>query len=425
MRLLSVLVLPALILAGAFGLEAGLYRLPGELAALLPMGPYGLGILAGLLGLWFHGARAVFVLGIFAAAYWALVTFLPGFEATGIYALVLYPALSLLVPANVALFAYLDERGLFSAYGLTRVSFLALQALGLLVLSGHGFGFPGLPEGATQGLATFLNTPWLEVPLTEATPIPENGVIVFALALLLISFRVLALATPLDGGFLVALLAVAVGFHRAGLGGDGALWFSSAALIILASVVHGGYRFAFIDELTGLPGRRALMTRMKKTGSTVTVAMADVDHFKKFNDTYGHDVGDQVLRMVAGRLKKITGGGKAYRYGGEEFTIVFPGRDATAAQPHLEKLVKAIADKPFIARSPERPKERPKAGEKKAAREKGGTEKAQITISIGFADRGSLALTEGVDAMDPDALIKAADQALYRAKDGGRNRVSG
>ena len=70
--------------------------------------------------------------------------------------------------------------------------------------------------------------------------------------------------------------------------------------------------------------------------------MTDVDHFKKFNDTYGHDVGDQVLRMVAARLKKVTGGGKAYRYGGEEFTIVFAGKTMEECQPHLEAVREAI-----------------------------------------------------------------------------------
>lgn len=70
--------------------------------------------------------------------------------------------------------------------------------------------------------------------------------------------------------------------------------------------------------------------------------MADVDHFKAFNDTHGHDVGDQVLRMVAAQLRRVSGGGYAYRYGGEEFTLVFPGKTAVEAMPYLETVRQAI-----------------------------------------------------------------------------------
>ena len=66
-----------------------------------------------------------------------------------------------------------------------------------------------------------------------------------------------------------------------------------------AGVAHEAYQMAFRDELTGLPGRRALNERMQRLGRNYVLAMSDVDHFKRFNDTHGHDVGDQVLRLVA------------------------------------------------------------------------------------------------------------------------------
>ena len=102
---------------------------------------------------------------------------------------------------------------------------------------------------------------------------------------------------------------------------------SAAALTSLCiSLAHEGFHMAFRDELTGLPGRRALNEKLQRMGRIYTLAMADVDHFKVFNDTHGHDVGDQVLRMVAAQLRRVSGGGHAYRYGGEEFTLVFPAR---------------------------------------------------------------------------------------------------
>ena len=117
---------------------------------------------------------------------------------------------------------------------------------------------------------------------------------------------------------------------------------SAAALTSLCiSLAHEGFHMAFRDELTGLPGRRALNESCNAWAGS-TLAMADVDHFKVFNDTHGHDVGDQVLRMVAAQLRRVSGGGHAYRYGGEEFTLVFPGKTAAESMPHLEAVRRAI-----------------------------------------------------------------------------------
>lgn len=119
---------------------------------------------------------------------------------------------------------------------------------------------------------------------------------------------------------------------------------SQVMLMIAAAVSHEAYQMAFRDELTGLPGRRALNERMQRLGRSYVIAMTDVDHFKKFNDTHGHDVGDQVLRLVASRLSKVTGGGRAYRYGGEEFALVFAGKTAEECVPHVEAVREMIAN---------------------------------------------------------------------------------
>ncbi|MEN8197400.1 MAG: GGDEF domain-containing protein, partial [Pseudomonadota bacterium] len=175
------------------------------------------------------------------------------------------------------------------------------------------------------------------------------------------------------------------------------------------------YRMAFVDELTNLPARRALTMEMMNLRGSYTVAMADVDHFKKFNDTYGHDAGDQVLRMVAARLARVGGGGKTFRYGGEEFTILFPGKEADLAIPYLERLRASVADNPFTVRGPERRRKKPKKGHKKKP-SRARTKSIPVTISVGVAHRDDKHAT-------PEAVIKAADQALYRAKKTGRNRV--
>ncbi|GLZ84839.1 GGDEF domain-containing protein [Metapseudomonas resinovorans] len=189
---------------------------------------------------------------------------------------------------------------------------------------------------------------------------------------------------------------------------------SLVMLALTASVVQEAYQMAFRDELTGLPGRRALNERLRRLGRNYVLAMTDVDHFKKFNDTYGHDVGDQVLRLVASRLRKVGGGGKAYRYGGEEFTILFPGKSVDDCMPHLEAVRQAIEQYQMHLRDPV---SRPKSDDTGRSRRGAASGQAvSVTISIGVAERDA-------EQRTPEEVIKAADQALYSAKSAGRNRV--
>ena len=134
------------------------------------------------------------------------------------------------------------------------------------------------------------------------------------------------------------------------------------------------YDMAYRDELTGLPGRRALNERLKGLGKHYSIAMMDVDHFKKFNDVYGHDIGDEVLKMVAKHIGGITGGGTAYRYGGEEFCVVFPGRNIDYCKPFLEAVRGSIENYRMRVRDfKHRPQEAKTARERRGRRSRRGT----------------------------------------------------
>src|SRR5581483_6090610 len=104
---------------------------------------------------------------------------------------------------------------------------------------------------------------------------------------------------------------------------------------------------AYHDELTGLLARRAFNDALLALEAPYAIAVVDIDHFKKFNDTYGHETGDHVLRLVAARLARVSGGGKAYRCGGEEFSIIFPDLSVIEAVSHLERLREDIECSPF------------------------------------------------------------------------------
>ena len=180
----------------------------------------------------------------------------------------------------------------------------------------------------------------------------------------------------------------------------------------MIAVIETSYSMAYRDELSGLPARRALNEALLQLGSGYAVAMVDVDHFKKFNDEYGHDVGDQVLRMVTSRLLEVSGEGKAFRYGGEEFTVIFSGKSAEEAIPHLETVRGLIERSSFALRGKGRPRKKPPKPKAPGRPRK----EVSVTVSVGVAEPDQRHTT-------PDQVIKAADKALYRAKKGGRNQV--
>jgi GGDEF domain-containing protein len=158
-----------------------------------------------------------------------------------------------------------------------------------------------------------------------------------------------------------------------------------------------------------------LNERLLALGNHYAVAMVDVDHFKGFNDSWGHELGDQVLKMVARKLEQVGGGGRAYRYGGEEFVILFPGKRVRDVWSHLEALRKSIAGYQLAIRSGTRPEESEPG---RAQRGTGTVERTvSVTVSIGLAQRAERNAS-------PAVTLLAADRALYRAKEKGRNQCS-
>ncbi|MBA5764029.1 GGDEF domain-containing protein [Vibrio sp. 404] len=190
--------------------------------------------------------------------------------------------------------------------------------------------------------------------------------------------------------------------------------FSLSGILLLIYLMSASYELAFNDRLTGIPGRLALESDLKHLGRKYSLAMLDIDHFKAFNDTYGHDTGDDVLKLVASKLREVGGNARVYRYGGEEFTVLFKGKFADDAWDHLEELRISIEEYELALRNMgARPKDNKEGSKKRNNSKKSDT--VSLTISIGVAD--------SYEARDTAVVLKAADQALYKAKQTGRNRV--
>lgn len=172
----------------------------------------------------------------------------------------------------------------------------------------------------------------------------------------------------------------------------------------MATVKTGHYLWvkAYHDPLTQVPGRLALDERLDTLSFPYVLVMIDIDNFKEFNDTYGHSAGDRVLKMVANTLL-YESTGEAYRFGGEEFTLVYSGLNIEDVEEELDAIREAVEAIDL---------EVTKKG-KRATKLHNPT----VTISLGAAE------PDPTDHDEPDEILDRADQRLYRAKEAGRNQV--
>jgi diguanylate cyclase (GGDEF)-like protein len=328
----------------------------------------------------------------------------------------------ILLPLNLAFFATLTRRHLLTPLGVSSLILVGFQVLALLLL------FPNSPlpqpgrevQGGWSELAAMFSgfSMKLQALLTKETFFGYKNtsalaVVFFLCALVFLLARFIKSRDALSAGFLGALVASFFGFSGNHFVPSPMVYFSAAGLILIIMAIETSFFMAYTDELTGLPGRRRLNETLTNLGRKYAIAMIDIDHFKKFNDRYGHKTGDQVLKMIASKLKEITGGAKVFRYGGEEFTAIFPGKGVEEAVPHLDVYRKIIESIPFVIRGKERQKGSVENRGKEASK---GQKRAKVTVSIGVAAPGKAHPT-------PEKVLKAADKILYQAKKAGRNRV--
>jgi diguanylate cyclase (GGDEF)-like protein len=306
-------------------------------------------------------------------------------------------ALAVVLPIDLAIVALLRERPISRPVIILFLGVVTVQAWLITNLAS------GLGDSAPASVANSFDA------LITA---PHVSRLVFLIAGVFTALAFAARRGTFEGSLLWVLAATAVallawrGPHAATLA------FTAAQLVLLLGLVEDSYRLAYHDELTGLPGRRALDEALRALDGDFTIAMVDVDHFKRFNDRYGHAAGDQALRMIAIELQQVGGGGRAFRYGGEEFAILFPGTIASDSREHLEKVRASIGARKFALRAPDRPRKKPETVRKKSRPPR----TIKVSVSVGAA---------GPNSRRPSSseVLRAADRALYRAKGAGRNKV--
>lgn len=390
-RALAALIVPVGALFAAHLALPRLGDVPASLAGLKLYAPH-IAIAAGLaVSMGLGRGRTFFALATLALAY-AGVRAYPGTT--------IYHAITAALPLSLAMLAWRRETGVFSPQALRCGAGIAAGAV-FIVASCTMFAAP---------LAAILNKTF--VAGIAFPPLGQPALVATALG------TAVACAAWLHRreAAALALAAAMIGFAlaaRAIRDSDGAAVFIATSAIVLAiAVLQDIFHMAFRDPLTDLMSRRALDEHLAALGRRYAIAMVDVDHFKRVNDIYGHDTGDQILKMIARMLTRIGYGARAYRYGGEEFALLFRGRNADEVLEPLEMLRENVARYPFRLRS----SARAQSGRRDRNRKAGSARALRVTVSIGVAQPDAR-------STGPHAVLAMADKALYRAKHRGRNIV--
>ena len=394
-RIVSSMIIPLSLLGLAFFLYPDLTGLPKTQLVIIQLLPLVIAVIGMSLCLRFNRSLVFFTILALVIAYASMQWYLP--RIGWVESKIIWSALCLLLPLNIMVISLLKERGILTWWGGSRLAFLLLPMLIFMVVAKY---YP------TQ-ILHMLTLRFIDLSVMSQVSFAQLPLVAMIFALLVLNGRWFVQATEQNSALFVALISAVIMLYFKNDDATRAIFASAAMLMLVIAVIQESWSMAYIDQLTNLPGRRALEEEMLKLGSNYSIAMMDIDHFKKFNDSYGHDAGDQVLQMVAARIKQSVSGGKAFRYGGEEFTIVFPGKKIEDTLDVLEDVRENIGGSKFQLRKKDR---------RRGTDKKDGGKNVEVTISIGVAERN-------FRMNIPHEVIKGADKALYKAKKQGRNRV--
>ena len=402
-KLISVTLLPTILLLCSYFFISQLAKpLPYVIHVILPYLPYVIFII-GMGASWiFHHSREFNLFLLLTIIYISLNQYIwtPESKTDFQFAHLLLVSL---IPINYLLNFLLRERGILNQYGIRRFVILAAQL----------FFIAWVMEYPAPQLKEFLSLTYFEHNIFNLTDITQPLLVALAITGLIILLRLLQTSSTLVSGIFFSLIAITTALHFYQQPQLAIIYTLFAGLLLIISITTNAYFLAYLDELTNLPSRRAMVQSISTLGKNYCIAMVDVDHFKKFNDKYGHDIGDQVLKRLASQLRQVRGG-KAFRYGGEEFIVLFPNKNLHEAHLFCNELCKNVENSPFMLRDKKRPKtKQPGTQQRKQPEAKPLT----ITISIGVAEHSQ-------DLANSEDVIKQADKALYKAKKNGRNQVA-
>lgn len=393
MRKVVGVLAPITVILVAWALAVKAESFSDATQSLIKVIPYVIALLAIFMSIWYQNSSSFYLVCFILISY-IYISISQGHTPMLVEAVTM---LSILFPINIVWLSFSKERGIISTYGKNKAIILLVQLIWVFI-----------------NIRIKSNTPVYQGISQVYIGIKAPAIVLYILAVgILLSCYILK-NRYMDLIYVAVLISSIISFYLSNRILLVAIFTSATFVIMVIAMFDVSYSLAFYDTLTGVLSRRALEQELLKIGNRkYYIAMVDLDFFKKINDSYGHDIGDEVLKMVASILNKTLSKAKVFRYGGEEFVVLFTGKSYNEVMSQLERTRRAIERRPFIVRSENRPNEKPE----KITNHSKGKGKINITVSIGLAQKTDLYRT-GYD------VIKKADEALYKSKNSGRNCIT-
>ena len=360
---------------------------PENVRSLLVYLPYLIIVFGMFISVFMNRVMPIFLFLFIGLLNLANTYYMPTSGVESLSAIMLLALLPLLLPVNIILWTCLKEKGVNTSLYNLFLSLILFSQIGIVY-----FVMELMPIDFISFLKMNANIYYFNLPVLALITLIIGWLLLVLKNAYVESITVLERASV----FLLILMAIAINQIAEE---NVFTWLSSvSALLVVIAIIFDSHKIAYTDQLTGLPSRRAMLEHFLGLGKKYSVAMMDIDHFKKFNDTYGHDIGDKVLVLVANELSNLSVG-KAYRFGGEEFAVVFAKKTAEQVEQALETVRVNIENIDLAFLKTDNKKNKPK-----------------ITVSFGLAEKTK-------QHANAEAVLKSADEALYDAKKAGRNRV--
>lgn len=385
MKLIRVL-LPILLIFGLIIYAKYNYQLlPDKVSDAMPFLPLLIFLLSAILAVYFNRLVLLLLILICGTELYLFAYHEPESD-------VIFSIVSFILPLSVVITAFIRLQKVISVKAVSVYIFFAILFVSSLWL------LRSQPEWMTELFAYKL----LDAKYFEWSKVPQIAILLhFSCLILLVgvlSVRQDSISAAVTGNFIILMVLLYVRPVQPDL----LILMTGGFLINLVSILKVSWSMAYLDDLTQIPARRAMTEKMSALVGIYSIAMIDIDFFKKFNDRFGHDTGDEVLRMVASKLKTVSGGGQVFRYGGEEFAIIFTNKDAKQVLPYIEEVRTTIESTRFVVK-----RGRNNTGGKNSGKT------TPVTVSAGIAD--SVGFNNAYEVM------KKADAGLYKAKKKGRN----
>ncbi len=366
------------------------------------------GITLGL-SLWLKQDKSFFLLLLTFLAYILIEYFSHHRFDDNYYTLIMYPLMCMLFPVNAYLMTSVKQDDLFMQSFIRKVVVVFGQIFVLYLLTYLFPSFFGIEKFTVfqHKMSDILNFAFIG-PGTHS--MPQIGMMSFLACFILCLWTFRKKSTFQDTAFIGVFVTSFFSFYFILKHNAPTIFFLGGVTCVLFSLLQISHRMAFLDELTNIPGRRALTNAMRQYDRhPYTLSIMDIDFFKRLNDSYGHEVGDQGLRMISARLVQYAKTNHLYRYGGEEFVLLFPNKRLEEVLDEIEETRALISNSDFFLRS------RARCNNAQENEKFPYLASIKITLSAGVAEK--------TGSQSSDFVLNTADKALYKAKKTGRNKT--